>query len=548
MSIGTRECQKWSDRIIKKHKLINHYVESVYKRTARSAGYVEANNKLREMDSVFSFHDPSYQYRDYLYFGLGGSFSVAIEDSDIDIIAVLRAQACTIILDKSLEYSSFQKATYDVSNYVGAMRVKFPLTITRNDNDESIAKKSKAAVKRVCDVSWWRRVLRKIMFRQLEAGLRKYGFVRSGETKSAYVSNYILQRWKSKQKKNKEKLAEMEAVNELGESVNLGACVEASISNPSVMRCELMVRMRGYEEVANSLGLDGLFLTLTCPSKYHAQTHKGGMNKNFNGATPAQSMEYLNNVWQKIRAKWNRDGIRTFGFRVSEPHHDGTPHNHFLLFVNPDDCDRACEIYRTYAMEEDAHEAGADKYRCDVKKIDPSKGTAAGYIAKYVSKNMDGYAMEIDEESGLPAREGAVRAKCWASTWGIRQFQQIGSVSVTVWRELRRKREILTQCPDVIEELRSAADRGEWREFILLMGGAFVGRNELTARPQYMETEELSGFYGDGVVRLIGVWLQPVARRLGFFVSTRDHVWSIRTKLNNGGLGAASPPPLDLCQ
>lgn len=144
----------------------------------------------------------------------------------------------------------------------------------------------------------------------------------------------------------------------------------------------------------------------------------------------------------------DRQGIAYYGIRVAEPHHDGTPHWHLLVFVQPGEPLRQLvHTLRHYAFKAAPNEPGTHKHRFKTEIIDPSNGTATGYVAKYIAKNVDGAHVGIvltrgSEGEWLQSDDTpatlAERVRAWASTWGIRQFQLFGQPSVTVWRELRR--------------------------------------------------------------------------------------------------------------
>ncbi|GAC06342.1 hypothetical protein GAGA_3508 [Paraglaciecola agarilytica NO2] len=71
-----------------------------------------------------------------------------------------------------------------------------------------------------------------------------------------------------------------------------------------------------------------------------------------------------------------------------------------------------------YSFEEDGDEKGAAENRCDFKFIEPKRGGATGYLAKYVSKNIDGK----DLDKGIYGEDpivAAQRVEAWASCWGI---------------------------------------------------------------------------------------------------------------------------------
>lgn len=123
-------------------------------------------------------------------------------------------------------------------------------------------------------------------------------------------------------------------------------------------------------------------------------------------------------------------------------------------------------IIRQYALATDGNETGAEAHRVHEVLIDRTKGSAAGYLAKYISKNVDG---EHLEPTAAGAQNRAQRVRAWASIWGIRQFQQIGNPIVTIWREVRRGVEPGRDA--TVTAAAQAADRGDWCGFTEVMGG-----------------------------------------------------------------------------
>jgi hypothetical protein len=335
---------------------------------------------------------------------------------------------------------------------------------------------------RLDDPLWWRRQLRKMWSRRSEEVLRKLGTVRRGA--DVYCSEQAVQLRGAQQRRMRRFLQSVVAVNEQGEALSLEQLAEHSLSNPTLRRGELMARLKGFEKIADELGWCGVFVTVTAPSYFHPQLFHGGINPRYGGASVRDAQRWLCATWARVRSQLDRDGVRYFGIRVAEPHHDGTPHWHMLLFVHRYERKALTKVIVSGWLKEYGTEPGAYKKRVTVKAIDPHKGSATGYLAKYIAKNLDGAgAIHAQEacETGVGAApnrghsvavaDGLSRVVAWASVHSIRQFQQLGGPPVGVYRETRRLRESV---PDTnIERARGYADRGDWRGFCLASGYRF---------------------------------------------------------------------------
>lgn len=419
------------------------------------------------------------------------------------------------------------------------------------------------AVMRMFNEIWWRGRLRRAA-----AAWREHLQIAVGNVskkRHVYASKKCVTEWREQKRRTREFLKGMELEDEDGNRISLIEKYDGSVANPAIRRCELMTRIRGFENICNELGYVGEFYTLTAPSKYHATTKAGYRNSKWNGASPSDTQGYLTRLWARIRARLHREEIRIFGIRVAEPHHDGTPHWHMLMFMLPEDAQRVRHIIRDYAWEEDNYELKSDKAkkaRFHSETIDPEKGSATGYVAKYISKNIDGYALdgETDAESGELLKETAPAVSAWATRWHIRQFQFIGGAPVTVYRELRRLADSETAHGLSVEfaAVHDAADAGDWAGYVNAQGGPFVRRDNLQVRTLYEPRNEFNR-YGEEMVCIRGVYDPSIGA--GTPILTRLTQWKIvpkravdvkgapapsRSSVNNCTAGDSDPPLIDL--
>ncbi|WP_246128544.1 replication endonuclease [Pleionea sediminis] len=334
---------------------------------------------------------------------------------------------------------------------------------------------------------WWLKKLRQKKLQCVDQINRDLTVV--NRYRQIYTSNYCVTARKNQLARNQKYLNTHFAENDKGERLSLLDIAKSNVSNPAVRRAEMMVRVKGFEMIANQKEHACLFLTITAPSKMHSSYSKSGKKvKSYNGSSPKEVNDFLCHEYSLIRSKLERKGIRPYGLRVVEPHHDGTPHWHLLMFVEKKNVNRLKKIFKFY-LSKPLIKKSHIKRRLEIEKIDITNQSATGYVAKYISKNIDGEHVG-DDFYGNDARETARRIDAWASTWNIRQFQFMGGPSVTAWRELRKLRKKVST--KSIEPFRQAADAGDWAAYVLLMGGTNIKRSE---RPlQLLLKKEISPY------------------------------------------------------
>lgn len=383
--------------------------------------------------------------------------------------------------------------------------IGFPVPSWEMKKSRLTGEKIDIALQKIACERYWFRTMSRVQKRMMEHVAIACGEVR--KQASSYISYGGFGNWKTQIKTNIDYLKSMILTNvdDPEEQIELFGMFLKSSSNPDNRRNEMMCRLRGLEEWAEREEHEALFLTLTAPSSFHATRSSGDLNKKWSGVNPRDTQKYLNKVWSQYRALLAKRGIKFYGMRVTEPHHDGTPHWHLLVYVKREDKDEVINLFVLKALEQDGNERGALKHRCKIEECDKEKGSATAYIAKYISKNINGFALDgemSDENPNLSLKENAQRVRAWASLWGIRQFQFYGIASISVWRELRRL--VTGQAEDeIIEKARAVADVSCFASYIEIQGGAMAMRKDQPIKLSYIETEPNK--YGETRQKIEGV-------------------------------------------
>jgi hypothetical protein len=153
--------------------------------------------------------------------------------------------------------------------------------------------------------------------------------------------------------------------------------------NPKRYYSEIQNRINTLVVEATNKNLIPLFITLTLPSKYHKmKTSRVSkqliQNQKYNNTPPREAIKQLTKMFAKLRHDRSLKELskeQRIYYRVNEPHKDGTPHTHILLYIPNSSAIRVTKAFKRLFNPK------ANDIQTDIKN-------ASAYIMKYINKTL----------------------------------------------------------------------------------------------------------------------------------------------------------------
>jgi hypothetical protein len=220
------------------------------------------------------------------------------------------------------------------------------------------------------------------------------------------------------------------------------------VQTPEAKAAELYLKAKSLEKKAIEKNYTFAFYTFTTPARMHANPAKG--RNTWDGTTPTEAKDFLQECWAKSRAQLEKSDIDYFGLWAREPHKDGTPHMHALIYAETKDL---AEIDRVMNYQF-AHSKSAVKVVYDDGRAAPTS-----YITKYIMKSLGFDGESKDFKDGVKMRAAVL-------TWNYRRYNFFGVESkLSLWRECRKIDESKVTNNGLLYLIKSAKDN-DWKSFI----------------------------------------------------------------------------------
>ena len=276
--------------------------------------------------------------------------------------------------------------------------------------------------------------------------------LRMARPESPAVSRFTLSAWQQVQERGKAWSEGMSVRFEDGQEVPLS---DIQARSRRARKAQMYAVVKGMEWEGDRLGYQAFFLTLTLPGSFHPYTSgqraKDGSypnarpNPDWNPAHgPKAQWDELQGRWELVRARLaDHHPLRAYmGVTVPEPHKDGTPHMHAMLWLPRvfQEGDRTRQT--TLVLKDVLNDVAPGRQsKLEIVRKRPDKTMPDGtvkrfaspstYVMKYVLKSLD------DEATAEAGGEAYERHRAWTSSRGIRRMRLVGvHGSLRIWQRL----------------------------------------------------------------------------------------------------------------
>lgn len=344
--------------------------------------------------------------------------------------------------------------------------------------------KNEKLIKVICTEKFWKRSLRNAIKLNRETVFLHLGAV--GKNGSKYASDDAIYNWKKRKEAMANFLKNSSVLNPItGETFAL----EDIASTPQKRFAQMYTFIKGIEKYSQKKGMNAAMLTLTAPREYHPNPTKGINSWEKSGyATMKEAQDKLKERWHLLDMRFKSGNMERYGARFVEPHSDGCPHWHVLLFYSNKDKQRIQDdICALWTIKEITEKSIAANW----KDINRSVGSAVNYATKYISKNCN---LVIDEKDTEETKAfNAIAANMDINNFRSHQFFGITKCK-TLWDMYRKQRNNDTISDELEIKRRDAACKGDFCEFLELIK---------TDKPKIITSTKKDGF-GDIVKTNIG--------------------------------------------
>lgn len=328
------------------------------------------------------------------------------------------------------------------------------------------------------DPTWWRRRLRR------EAGWARAGLAAAmrtigGRTGRDYSDDLQVAHWRARQSAQAKWLAAHEMEADDGRKMPLSKLAESTRKSQTARAYAMTL---GLQQLMNERKWIPVFITATLPPDYHPAPSRGKCN--WTGQHLRQAVEDLQARWAHLRARIHRQGIRPKGIWTREPHKDGTPHLHALLWL-PNE-----QAIATLQSALRSYFPGPHATR--IKRLDDGTAQPASYVYKYLCKSLHGMdnhtsATDGDEDGDHLAQYDRVRA--WASDLGTRRWGFVGvNGLMTIWQKLYAWKEPPADASQAMKSCWRMLRAHRWADALALLLSGVIGLDYEPRKNRYGET------------------------------------------------------------